>query len=78
MYVTSEEGDFFYEKMPHLIPILHPGMNAIEQVQPSLTVCGLYVVTDPDKVVEISVQYLDVHCESGGLMAVSSYAVNII
>lgn len=34
------------------------------------TVCGLYVLTDPDKLVEISIKYLDVNCDSGGLIAV--------
>lgn len=37
---------------------------------PSMAVCGLYVVTDPDKYVEITIKYLNVNCESGGLMAV--------
>lgn len=70
MHVTSEEGDFFYKKVPHLISSLQHGINIVDSVSP-MAVCGLYVVTDPDKIVEISIKHLDVECESGGLMGVS-------
>lgn len=39
-------------------------------IAPSMVVCGLYVVTDPEKLVEITIKMMDVSCESGGLMAV--------
>lgn len=35
------------------------------------TVCGLYVIGEPDTIVEITMKHYDVNCESGGLMAVS-------
>lgn len=34
-------------------------------------VCGVYLLTDPDKIVEIYFDYIDVPCESGGLISVS-------
>lgn len=33
-------------------------------------VCGVYFMTDPDKVVEIEVEFMDVSCEFGGLLGV--------
>lgn len=35
------------------------------------SVCGLYVIGEPDTIVEITMKHYDVNCESGGLMAVS-------
>lgn len=55
MQVVSEEGDYSFKKVLNL-------------EDPST--CGLYVVTDPNKVVEISMKYLDVNCDTGALMAV--------
>lgn len=74
MHVASEEGDYLYRKTPHLIPSqLQPGINIVDSSSP-MAVCGLYIVTDPDKVVEISIKHLDVDCETSGLMAVSFIA----
>lgn len=81
MHVTSEEGDYSFTKEP---PSPHQMMdtsapsehesdyNLLEtsDVASESTVCGLYVVTDPDKDVEITITYLNIDCESGGLMAV--------
>lgn len=36
-----------------------------------VTVCGVYLLTDPDKLVEIYFDYIDVPCETGGLISVS-------
>lgn len=41
------------------------------------TVCGLYVIGEPDTIVEITMKHYDVNCESGGLMAVSSTTTGI-
>lgn len=49
-----------------------------DDTTPSMAVCGLYVVTDPDKFVEITIKYLNVNCESGGLMAVRYYQLFIL
>lgn len=62
MHVASEEGDYSFKK------VLHPSQRALPRID--TTVCGLYVLTDPDKIVEISIKYLDVNCNAGGLMAV--------
>ncbi|CAH2240013.1 jg3440 [Pararge aegeria aegeria] len=33
------------------------------------TVCGIYMITDPDKRIQVMFNYLDVPCENGGLVA---------
>lgn len=48
-------------------------LHETDDTTPSMAVCGLYVVTDPDKFVEITIKYLNVNCETGGLMAVRYY-----
>jgi hypothetical protein len=35
------------------------------------TVCGMYIITDPDRRVEVHFEYLDVPCQNGGLVSVS-------
>lgn len=70
MHVTSEEGGYTYKKRPEkMLP--RKEFDLVESSTPEMTVCGLYVVTDPDKIVEITIRYMNVNCESGGLMAVS-------
>lgn len=64
MHVASEEGDYSFKKVLNL-------NDRLTQRAADTTVCGLYVLTDPDKVVEISLKYLDVNCNAGGLMAVN-------
>jgi hypothetical protein len=69
MHVTSEEGIFTYRKLHR------SGMRTIEgvhlvEIEPSEQVCGVYFVTDPDKVVEVEVEMMDVSCDLGGLLGV--------
>lgn len=33
--------------------------------------CGIYMVSDPDKVIAVTIEYLDVQCQQGGLISVS-------
>lgn len=33
--------------------------------------CGLFFITDPDKSIKITINYLDVECLQGGLISVS-------
>ncbi|CAG9795278.1 unnamed protein product [Diatraea saccharalis] len=33
------------------------------------TVCGIYMIADPDKRIQVSFNYVDVPCENGGLVA---------
>lgn len=89
MHVTSEEGTYTYKKSSahnHHLSLLDtpsPSTNSheggggegggITEDDDPMAVCGLYVVTDPDKFVQISIKYLNVNCESGGLMAVRIY-----
>lgn len=56
VHVASEEGDYSYKKTTN-------------SEETSTTVCGLYILTDADKVVEISMKYLDASCDAGALMA---------
>jgi hypothetical protein len=53
--VTSEEGQFFLKST----------------ADDASTVCGVYIVTEPDRLVEVHFDYLDVPCENGGLVSVS-------
>ncbi|XP_031623478.1 corticotropin-releasing factor-binding protein isoform X2 [Contarinia nasturtii] len=56
VHVASEEGDYSFKKV-------------LSVEEPSTTVCGLYIVSDPNRVVEISIKYLDASCDTGALMA---------
>ncbi|GBP75959.1 hypothetical protein EVAR_54612_1 [Eumeta japonica] len=33
------------------------------------TVCGIYMIADPDKRIQVSFNYIDVPCDNGGLVA---------
>jgi hypothetical protein len=52
--VTSEEGQFFLKST----------------ADDASTVCGVYIVTEPDQHVEVQFDYLDVPCEGRGLVSV--------
>lgn len=66
MHVASEEGNYSFKKSQAL-PL---GRDSIS-LAADVAVCGLYVVAPPDKLVEITVKYMHVSCDSGGLLAVS-------
>lgn len=76
MHVTTEEGDFVFKKIPHLGRAENEKEMNMVDVENPMTVCGLYVVGQPDKLVEITIKHLDVNCESGGLMAVRCSFLN--
>lgn len=63
VHVASEEGDYSYKKV-------------LGVEEPSTTDCGLYILTDPNKIVEISIKYLDANCDTGALLAVSLLTKN--
>ncbi|XP_055585578.1 corticotropin-releasing factor-binding protein [Uranotaenia lowii] len=70
MHVTSEEGEFIFKKLPPIVASpKHGRLIDIMNSAPVMDVCGLYFVTDPDKLVEVTVKHLDVNCETGGLMS---------
>lgn len=71
MHVTSEDGEFIYQKTPRQIEQNHHNLNP-ELIEPEspMTVCGIYLVTDADKIIEISIKQMSVSCEQGGLLAV--------
>ncbi|KAJ6646670.1 Corticotropin-releasing factor-binding protein [Pseudolycoriella hygida] len=69
MHVTSEEGSYAFKKSPQpAMSQTHQELGLAEEGT-EMTVCGLYVVADPNKIVEITIKYMNVNCESGGLMA---------
>lgn len=76
MHVASEPGDYAFKKLPpHASAATIFGNTdetaALLQLEESLQVCGLYVIGEPDTIVEITMKHYDVNCETGALMAVS-------
>lgn len=67
MHVAMKEGDYYYEKTPRR---LNEPEESEDVLKSAMNVCGLYVVTDPDKLVEITINKMDVNCDAGGLMGV--------
>lgn len=57
MHLVSEEGVFYYKEMTN----------------PDGSVCGIYIYGEPDQIVEIQFNYLDVTCENGGLVVVKKF-----
>lgn len=79
MEVNSEPGDYIFKKFPKrsMSPRasyvdLHPRG---EEEEPSeddpMAVCGLYIIGEPDTIVEVTVKQYNVNCAMGGLMGVS-------
>lgn len=57
MTVTSKDGHFYYKSNPQ------------DEVPLGMT-CGLYLITDPERQVEIEITHIDVSCDAGGLISV--------
>lgn len=78
MHVTSEEGIFTYrktlKKQMKLEERIHFVNADIEENEAQ--VCGIYFMTDPNKLVEIEVEYTDVGCDLDGLLGVIFHIVN--
>ena len=55
-----------------------PGHYFFKSSGEDATVCGVYIMTDPDKLVQIQFEYLDMPCASGGLVAVSTNIIFFI
>lgn len=70
MHVTSEDGEFIYQKTPRQLEQNHHNNPELIESESPMTVCGIYLVTDPDKIIEISIKQMSVSCEQGGLLAV--------
>ncbi|XP_017480066.1 PREDICTED: corticotropin-releasing factor-binding protein-like, partial [Rhagoletis zephyria] len=70
MHVASEPGDYVFKKVPYMLPNTKeaPLMEAAIE-GPTSEVCGLYVIGEPDTIVEITMKHYDVNCATGGLMA---------
>lgn len=71
MHVTSEDGIFTYRKALRKPSRAFDGMHLAEAEAEEPQVCGVYFMTDPDKVVEVEIEFMDVSCELGGLLGVS-------
>lgn len=70
MHVTSEDGIFTYRKALRKPSRAFEGMQLTEAELNEPQVCGVYFMTDPDKVVEVEIEFTDVSCELGGLLGV--------
>jgi hypothetical protein len=70
MHVTSEDGIFTYRKNIRKPIRQFDGLHLVEIDPSEPQVCGVYFMTDPDKVVEVEVEFMDVSCELGGLLGV--------
>lgn len=72
MDVRSDEGIFKYLKIPRFISTpKHSKLIDITSIEESMQVCGLFLFTEPDKIIEVHIRQMDVDCETGGLMSVS-------
>ncbi|XP_030556424.1 corticotropin-releasing factor-binding protein isoform X1 [Drosophila novamexicana] len=84
MHVASEPGDYIFKKAALPPPFNFNRDEALfeldavagDQLEAAAaaaaaagSVCGLYVIGEPDTIVEITMKHYDVNCESGGLMA---------
>lgn len=70
MHVTSEDGIFTYRKTLRKPLRSYEGLQIAEAETSEPQVCGVYFLTDPDKVIEIEIEFMDVSCELGGLLGV--------
>ncbi|XP_071449380.1 corticotropin-releasing factor-binding protein [Hetaerina americana] len=59
--VTSQEGEYYFKA-----PAAGPGARVPGESTP---VCGVYFVTDPERRVELTLNYLRVPCDAGGLIS---------
>lgn len=72
MHINSEEGIYTFRKTLRKQPQLHDRIHFVgtsDESEPA--VCGIYLMTDPDKVIEVEVEFSDVSCELGGLLGVN-------
>lgn len=46
-----------------------PGHYFFKSVGDDPTVCGVYLMTDPDKIIQLQFDYLDLPCNTGGLVS---------
>ncbi|KAL5285330.1 CRHBP family protein [Megaselia abdita] len=75
MDVRSEPGDYIFKKFPKRsassrMSYVNLDQEAMEQIEEDpMTVCGLYIIGEPDTIVEVTIKQYNVNCESGGLMA---------
>lgn len=66
MHVASEEGLYSFRKSALSAAELAAAGSSGDPVP----VCGLYMVADPDRTIEMTVKYMNVACDAGGMMGV--------
>lgn len=71
--MTSEEGIFTYRKTLRKPARSFEGMQLVEAEPEEPQVCGVYFMTEPDKVVEVEIEFMDISCELGGLLGVKEF-----
>lgn len=74
--MRSEAGDYIFKKFPKRSTssrFNYADLNPEEEdpIEDPMIVCGLYIIGEPDTIVELTIKQYNVNCESGGLMAVS-------
>lgn len=70
MHVASEPGEYVFKKVPHLLANTKETTLVEAAVEETTSeVCGLYIIGEPDTIVEITMKHYDVNCATGGLMA---------
>jgi hypothetical protein len=71
---TSQQQQYHHQQTQHTSSNdkqFDDKLNASpDAMKPTMAVCGVYFVTDPDKIVEVTVKNMDVDCDTGGLLAV--------
>lgn len=75
MHVTSEDGIFTYRKTLRKPQRSFQELHLVEVEPEEPQVCGVYFMTDPDKIVEVEVEFMDVSCELGGLLGVRALKI---
>lgn len=63
VFMASQEGEYYHKSPPATL-------SSGAAMDGGGKTCGAYFVSDPDQVIEIRFNYLDIPCENGGLVSV--------
>ncbi|KAL9891743.1 corticotropin-releasing factor-binding protein isoform 3-T5 [Glossina fuscipes fuscipes] len=79
MHVATEPGDYVFKKsLSSAQRFSFDKLNEnefneegleLKELEDAINVCGLYIIGEPNTLVEITMKHYDVNCNSGGLMA---------
>lgn len=84
MHVATEPGDYVFKKsLSSAQRFAFDKLNEnefngegleLKELEDVLNVCGLYIIGEPNTLVEITMKHYDVNCNTGALMAVNNLA----